>query len=542
MTQSLSIKTKTCRFTPNSLFNIFTPHQFKSDKTKSTSSSSSSAANYPTSSTPSTTASISPAQSEKLSRNEYENVSVSSKKSSTDDSSSQNLTNSMYLKSNLTRSLMVTPASKTYLTSKNISVEPCNNTSNVHYLNLKQITSTNNNSNDSTTSSISSSSNTNPITSSSSNSNSKQFNKSVSPQFPRKLFLAENANELNSTYTDISNSELFNGSIRIKNHNKSTSSSSSSSNSSHNKNQTSELYFTDASLNKKEPGSVCEFLSNKLENNKNSSTTKSTVEYSKSSNSNNSEVTNNLISLSTMSDSNIQPATYSVKNAFVLSPTQAKLGSVKQTDLRQANPPLKAELLDSLSVINGSSNNNNQSATTSNHSSLKNEEYDQPPKPPARRSKKLVKSTIKEEDENNTPHVFTRQHPVETKKHGNFSNKYEISSIKPAETTPIYTTQLNIQHQNLTSTLQDTGVVFRSSRSNSSTYYDNHSETSYDNSQSHEHNISIRNALLIDPSIQQDLHNHQQQQSSKSKQPPLVSYFSWILYNNSDHHNLFKKY
>jgi len=208
---------------------------------------------------------------------------------------------------------------------------------------------------------------------------------------------------------------------------------------------------------------------------------------------------------------------------------------VKQIDLRQVNPPLKAELFDSLPVNNSISE---QAAShRSRHDSPKNDENDQPPKPPVRRSKKMVKSTINEEDESGAPpHVFTRQQPVGTKKYGNFSIKFDKNTTNKLESTSssannkqLFTTQLNIQHQSSTQQQQpqqhlqqppDPGVVFRSSRSNSSTYYDNHSETSYDNSQSHDHNSSIRNALLIDPVVQQDLHNHQQQ-TAKSKQPQL---------------------
>lgn len=372
------------RFTPQNLFNIFTPNLTKSDK--STKSAQSSVSNFPISSTPSTASSASPTQSN---RNDYENISITSKKSN-DDSST--LSSSIYLsvnsKSNLTRSLMVTPASKTYLTSKSIQIDSGNNQG-ANYINLKQIT------NDSTS------------------STSKPFNKqSTSPQFPRKLFNESNSsdktNDLSMSYTE-SQSEA--------------------------KNNQSELYLNDASLNKKEPGSVCEFLSNKLEINK--QLTKQSEQ-------------------STISDTNMIKST---KN-FVLSPNQAKFGSVKQTDLRQANPPLKAELFDSLPT-----------------KVVHNEEV---PKPPARRIKKSVKD---EETENLTK--------IELKKSNNFSIKYNKESKNQQP---------------------DSSVIFRSSRSNSSTNYDNQNDVD-------EH---FRNGVLIDTNVQKELQS-QQQNGKNNKQPQLVS-------------------
>jgi hypothetical protein len=80
--------------------------------------------------------------------------------------------------------------------------------------------------------------------------------------------------------------------------------------------------------------------------------------------------------------------------------------------------------------------------------------------------------------------------------------------------------------------LQDSGVVFRSSRSNSSTYYDNQNESIVNNNNTittNEHtSTNTRNALLMEQTIEQDQLNN-----GKSKQPQLVS-FDYLKFNNKN--------
>jgi hypothetical protein len=510
MTQSLIVKPKSSRFTPNSLFNIFSPHYHHSSKSTDkqnkqqpqpppTQSSSSSASSYPVSSTPSTASSISPSQSDKSNRNEKSNDDI--------------LSNSVYLtvnqtsqKSNLNRSVMVTPASKTYLTSKSISIDSNNNNNNnSNYINLKQITS-----NDSTSSSISSTNNgsisssaTTTTTTTTNNNQPKQqtilqFNKSsTSPQFPRKLFYSNESNTSSST-TTTTNDKSINDTISITesiyNNNESLSSNERQRNH-------GELYLNDISLNKKEAGSVCEFLSNKLEINKQITSN------------------NNSSSLSVMSDLNSSPFLVKSSKNFVLSTNQAKLSSVKQTDLRQVNPPLKAELLDSLpNKINIDTTNKRQELNNNSNNTTTNEDQ---PKAPIRRSKKLYKN---EENINNKSEPILENSlskSFEAKKLGNYSIKYEKNNDVNLSKT--LKTQLG---------LQDSGVVFRSSRSNSSTYYDNQNESIVNNNNTittNEHtSTNTRNALLMEQTIEQDQLNN-----GKSKQPQLVS-FDYLKFNNKN--------
>lgn len=80
--------------------------------------------------------------------------------------------------------------------------------------------------------------------------------------------------------------------------------------------------------------------------------------------------------------------------------------------------------------------------------------------------------------------------------------------------------------------LQDSGVVFRSSRSNSSTYYDNQNESIVNKNNTtttNEHaSTNTRNALLMEQTIEQDQLNN-----GKSKQPQLVS-FDYLKFNNKN--------
>ncbi len=504
MTQSLIVKPKSSRFTPNSLFNIFSPHYHHSSKSTDkqnkqqpqppTQSSSSSASSYPVSSTPSTASSISPSQSDKLNRNEKFNDDI--------------LSNSVYLtvnqtsqKSNLNRSVMVTPASKTYLTSKSISIDSNNNNSSSNYINLKQITS-----NDSTSSSISSTNNgsisSSATTTTTTNNNQPkqqtilQFNKSsTSPQFPRKLFYSNESNTSSST-TTTTNDKSINDTISITEsiyNNESVSSNERQRNH-------GELYLNDISLNKKEAGSVCEFLSNKLEINKQITSN------------------NNTSSLSVMSDLNSSPFLVKSSKNFVLSTNQAKLSSVKQTDLRQVNPPLKAELLDSLPNKTNIDTTNKRQELNNNTNTSTNEDQ---PKAPIRRSKKLYKN---EENINNKSEPILENSlskSFEAKKLGNYSIKYEKNNDVNLSKT--LKSQLG---------LQDSGVVFRSSRSNSSTYYDNQNESIINNNNTtttNEHtSTNTRNALLMEQNVEQDQLNN-----GKSKQPQLVS-FDYLKFNNKN--------
>ena len=116
----------------------------------------------------------------------------------------------------------------------------------------------------------------------------------------------------------------------------------------------SELYLHDQSMYRKEAGSVCEFLSQKLEgkgavrNNKDSSSTL----YYDAERAQSPSISSLDASLSSSFNSSNPPQLPTSSSAtssagskhFRINSTQAKFGSVKQVDLRHTNPPLKAEL------------------------------------------------------------------------------------------------------------------------------------------------------------------------------------------------------
>ena len=118
----------------------------------------------------------------------------------------------------------------------------------------------------------------------------------------------------------------------------------------------SELYLHDQSMYRKEAGSVCEFLSQKLEgkgavlvkNNKDSSSTL----YYDAERAQSPSISSLDASLSSSFNSSNPPQLPTSSSAtssagskhFRINSAQAKFGSVKQVDLRHTNPPLKAEL------------------------------------------------------------------------------------------------------------------------------------------------------------------------------------------------------
>lgn len=269
----------------------------------------------------------------------------------------------------------------------------------------------------------------------------------------------------------------------------------------------SELYLNDKSLYKKEPGSGTEFLLNKLNlqmqykfDLQNNNIPKSFLvnnhgqldDYTKSTTDTNLNIRNrapspytDLTSIS-RSTTNLQ----SNNNNIKLVQNNAKLSSSKQTDLRQMNPPMKAELLDSLPP--------KQIPNEANRRSPESET----PKPPLRiKNKKLL---INQDD---------RYKYVDI----NINNQCSSTSSSSNEIRPSRSIKLNYEKQ---------------ASQNFSIYKTHNSDLVYPvrgnlSSSSNRLNQNYRNGILID--INQNSENSKFKESTSSTQHQQTYYVSYFV-------------
>ena len=149
----------------------------------------------------------------------------------------------------------------------------------------------------------------------------------------------------------------------------------------------------------------------------------------------------------------------------------------KVTDLRQTNPPLKAEIFNSSNKFN---------VSTENVFNLNRNEFLEPeaPKPPMRRNKNVITLSPRESEQIKNGHQtkpnYTKHLTVNQNQNENIGNDSKIS--KPV-------------------------IVFRN-RSTSSPIYDNHMESNYDQLKNFNSNnnhvktvrdMTVRNGICIEP-------------------------------------------
>lgn len=269
---------------------------------------------------------------------------------------------------------------------------------------------------------------------------------------------------------------------------------------------------------KKEAGSVCEFLSNRLEN------SKSGVRHIQSNSITSLDATASLSSSVNSITTTTPVTTPSIKskNHFRITHNQAILSQGKQTDLKKTNPPLKAEIYESL---NKASDSIVLKETPSNQTKNDVDQEQEPPKPPARRMKKQ-----------NLQNLPLDSPPVN-----------QIQDEKSFQDPPLSRNDLRLANLNVNipkyespkmpeNQMRVNPVVYRN-RSNSSTNYENSSSGEYieklsqfhqkyinkkndgsavvgSSKQSSEHNV--RNGLYIDLSAMKEMR-------SKKNKPQLVS-------------------
>jgi hypothetical protein len=146
---------------------------------------------------------------------------------------------------------------------------------------------------------------------------SKETTNSFDMDFNSNLYLKNNAynNNLNVNNNNNNNKSKQNRNSTLTNYNETNLVLADNSEQKSNValKKPSELYLNDKSLYKKDPGSVCEFLFNKLNQQETHSSNKPS-------------------------------------NAKIIE-NQARFSSIKQTDLREKNPPLKAELYEASNFI-----------------------------------------------------------------------------------------------------------------------------------------------------------------------------------------------
>lgn len=180
----------------------------------------------------------------------------------------------------------------------------------------------------------------------------------------------------------------------------------------------------------KEAGSVCEFLSNRLgtscDHNPNSQRNTNNASPSVTS----LDATGSLSS--SVNSTPVTTPTISSRNQYKLSHTQAKLSLGRQVDLRKVNPPLKAEIHESINKAMSPVDLNDNEVDLNNNLITQ-----EPPKPPARRKSKPIQP-MKQYDDS----------PVSEKKSEKVSKSAESQQAKA------------------------TAVIYRN-RSSSSTHYDN---------------------------------------------------------------------
>ncbi len=206
-----------------------------------------------------------------------------------------------------------------------------------------------------------------------------------------------------------------------------------------------ELYLNDESMYTKEAGSVCEFLFNRLETsrvNNNPNPLRNNASPSVTS----LDATGSLSSSvnSTATHTPVTTPTIVSKSQFKLTHNQAKLSLGKQIDLRKANPPLKAEIHESInkamSPTDFNSNDLVENKVDLNNSPLLAQEG---PKPPTRRKQKPLHQLRQYDDS------------TVSEKHSEVSSVNERTPKNGGESKPKATT-----------------VIYRN-RSCSSTHYDN---------------------------------------------------------------------
>lgn len=280
--------------------------------------------------------------------------------------------------------------------------------------------------------------------------------------YPRKLFQQNSTNQVDSEKAHDHFS--MSGSLYLENSGSVTDASGRLNNKNSAHKNYGELYLNDESLYKKEPGSVCEFLSNRLDNSK--------IETRSPRGAQSPSITSldatTSLSSSVNSTANPTPVTTPTigsKNQFKINPNQAKLSLSRQIDLRKTNPPQKAELYESLNKAEGLmlQDNSNMNVVEKNFQSnddliehdCKNIQSELP-KAPVRRNKKS-----------------THEQPYEGLKNDSDQNRVlprnEFDQSDSSVYTPKYESPKMPESQAKTTT-----VIYRN-RSNSSTKYDNNS-------------------------------------------------------------------
>ncbi len=282
-----------------------------------------------------------------------------------------------------------------------------------------------------------------------SENNGTGFSKPTSPLncLPRKLF---NSNGLVvSPGEKLPDTFSMSGSLYLDN-SASTTDASTGTGRIVNKgsNNFTELYLNDEAMYKKEAGSVCEFLSNRLDHNNNISSSNNNNKSPRQSPS----ITSLDATASLSSSPNSTPVTTpttNVKSHFQIAHSQVKLSHGKQVDLKRV--PLKAEIHDSPNAV--------REPLIIKESTGEEVQIDQPPQPPVRRSKKL-------QQQQDTDNLFQISSPTPRTemKFFNLNNvntpRYQNTKISSVDNTNGLTG----------SQLSPRAVVYRNRSSSSSTY------------------------------------------------------------------------
>jgi len=345
--------------------------------------------------------------------------------------------------------------------------------------------------------------------------NGRISSKAVSPLncMPRKLF---NPNELLvSPVEKLADTFSMSGSLYLDNSSSTTDASTGTGRiadkSGRGESNYTELYLNDEAMYKKEAGSVCEFVSNRLDSNNNNISRQSPSATSL-------DATTSLSS--SLNSTPVSTPTNNIKSNFRIASTHAKLIHGKQVDLKRV--PLKAEIHESLNSVRDS--------LLVKEPSIDKEsvevEHDQPPQPPVRRSKKLHQS-----DNVFQLNSLTTRNEMKLLNLNNVNMpRYESPKMPPAD------------NSNDGSMLSPKPVVYRN-RSNSSSTYENierlnmfhqkygkteassEAATNFAVNKLNDCNSneqSIRNGLYIDLNMIKDLR-------SKKLKPQFVSLISFIF-------------